>query len=263
MDCLNVFETLVTKTANYIAAHELKCMVLGISGGIDSTVVAAICYEASKKIGVPFIGRSLPILNKDDEKGTAELVGNAFCTDFKVVPLRELFDMCNFFNKHEDFALTPIAKGNLQARFRMMYLYNIAGIRHGIVMDTDNLTEHYLGFWTIHGDEGDLNPIGHLWKTQVYELAKYLEERYSLEGEQDKSDAIKASIGLTPTDGLGISNSDLEQIGMDNYEQVDEILQYLVENDKAPDLLMSDGAKKVSNRYYNSAYKRKQRPIVL
>lgn len=51
---------------------------------------------------------------------------------------------------------TKIANGNIMARLRMMYLYNQAGIKKGIVIDTDNLTEHYLGFWTIHGDEGDL-----------------------------------------------------------------------------------------------------------
>ena len=56
-----VFNTLVDKTAEYLTKNNLKAMVLGISGGIDSTVVAAICHEVSKKTGIPLIGRSLPL----------------------------------------------------------------------------------------------------------------------------------------------------------------------------------------------------------
>lgn len=57
-----------------------------------------------------------------------------------------------------------------QARCRMMYLYDIASRHKGLVMSTDNQTEYQLGFWTIHGDVGDFDPIQDLWKTEVYEL---------------------------------------------------------------------------------------------
>lgn len=70
-----------------------------ISGGIDSTVVAAICHEVSKKTGIPLIGRSLPIKNKSDEFDVSKLVGEAFCDEFKVFNLSSsyksvLFDLC-------------------------------------------------------------------------------------------------------------------------------------------------------------------------
>lgn len=55
---------------------------------------------------------------------------------------------------------TPIANGNIQARLRMIYLYNLASIHKGLVMSTDNQTEYQLGFWTIHGDVGDFDQIG-------------------------------------------------------------------------------------------------------
>lgn len=61
----HVFDVLVDKTAEYVTENNLKAMVLGISGGIDSTVVAAICHEVSKKTGIPLIGRSLPIRSID------------------------------------------------------------------------------------------------------------------------------------------------------------------------------------------------------
>jgi NH3-dependent NAD+ synthetase len=61
-----VFDTLVKKTQEYVESNHLKAMILGISGGIDSTVVAAICHEVSKKTGIPLIGRSLPIYKHAD-----------------------------------------------------------------------------------------------------------------------------------------------------------------------------------------------------
>ena len=74
-----VFNTLVDKTAEYLTKNNLKAMVLGISGGIDSTVVAAICHEVSERTKIPLIGRSLPIKNKSDEFDVSRLVGEAFC----------------------------------------------------------------------------------------------------------------------------------------------------------------------------------------
>lgn len=173
----HVFNVLVDKTAEYVTSNNLKVMVLGISGGIDSTVVAAICHEVSKKTGIPLIGRSLPIKNKSDEFATSVHVGEAFCNEFSVYRLERsyraaLFDACadagdvNMANSYyldeleEMPSRTPIANGNLQARCRMIHLYDIASIRKGLVMSTDNQTEYQLGFWTIHGDVGDFDPIG-------------------------------------------------------------------------------------------------------
>lgn len=147
----HVFNTLVEETAKYITKNNLKAMVLGISGGIDSTVVAAICHEVSKKTGIPLIGRSLPIKNKSD---VSELVGQVFCDDFKVV---NLLNMYQSVYDGEGTLGTPISKGNIQAR---LSLYNLASIHKGLVMSTDNQTEYQLGFWTIHGDVGDFDQIG-------------------------------------------------------------------------------------------------------
>ena len=81
MDYNKVFNVLVEETKNYLFKNNLKAMVLGISGGIDSTVVAAICHEVSKQTGIPLIGRSLPIKNKKDEFDVSKLVGEAFCDE--------------------------------------------------------------------------------------------------------------------------------------------------------------------------------------
>ena len=316
----HVFNVLVDKTAEYVTSNNLKAMVLGISGGIDSTVVAAICHEVSKKTDIPLIGRSLPIKNKEDEFSVSELVGEAFCDEFKVFNLSNsykasLFDLCAdaglikdckgydlyWVNDLEELAgRTPIANGNIQARCRMIHLYDIASIRKGLVMSTDNQTEYQLGFWTIHGDVGDFDPIQDLWKTEVYELAEWLRIKYvkANQGHADcyhdmgasqKEYAITQSIALTPTDGLGISNSDLDQIGAKDYATVDDILSRFIpfENfrksyDSAGQIMHphdemaesdcwsqlcarhgEDVVNKVWSRHLASEFKRKKAPIYI
>lgn len=280
-----VFCTLVDKTREYIQNNNLSAMVLGISGGVDSTVVAAICHEVSKQTGIPLIGRSLPIKNKNDEFSTSKLVGEAFCDNFEVTNLYEVFNKFLTLVDGDNLVSlkrTPIADGNIQARLRMIYLYNLASIHKGLVLSTDNQTEYQLGFWTIHGDVGDFNPLFGLWKTEVYELAKWIEVMYGTmaEGADEAIDmddylnkelAIYKSIALTPTDGLGISNSDLDQIGAKSYAEVDDILQTMLlyknpEREKW-DILYSKYSEEVVNKVWNrhlaSEFKRKNLPIVI
>ena len=291
------FEEKVTALDKYLTDNNLKAMVLGISGGIDSTVCAAICHEVSKRTGIPFIGRSLPTkYNKEGETTTADLVGNAFCNNFQTVNIHNMYNRLavditvveNGMITNPKYPQTPIANGNIQARLRMIYLYNLASIHKGIVIDTDNLTEHNLGYFTIHGDQGDVNPIGDLWKTQVFELAEWLQLHYaSEESNSSKVAALEASLQLKPTAGLGITNNDLEEIGAESYEQVDGILQEILAwkwlSKKRGDFpegdlkaqreqfldeqqmldIPIDIILNVVDRHFKSEFKRKQLPIVL
>ena len=291
-----VFKRLVQKTKEYVINNNIQAMILGISGGIDSTVVAAICYEVSVMTGIPLIGRSLPTnFNKEEETTTATLVGKTFCTDFQTV---HIGDWCKELSS--DFRLlegemTPIAKGNIQARLRMMYLYNLASIHKGIVMDTDNLTENNLGYWTLHGDVGDFNPIGGLWKTEIFKLAEVLIKLYEIHSnvlshthgivrELQKIAAVTVSLRLKPTAGLGITNNDLEELGAESYDQVDAILQEILawkwlsnergdfpESIKEQREMFLDEQQmlcypievilNITNRHFNSEFKRKKMPI--
>jgi NH3-dependent NAD+ synthetase len=147
---------------------------------------------------------------------------------------------------------TTIGLGNIKARLRMIYLYDLANYTSGLVMDTDNLTEHYLGFFTIHGDVCDFNPIGGLWKHEVYELATYLRDTYDrhtryyadsfgsvddrreIETNERKVEALNYALGIRPTDGNGVNDlGDMGQIAptfahdknVDAYTKVDDIIQ--------------------------------------
>ena len=281
----------------YIKSNHLQSLVIGISGGIDSTVSCAIASPVCKELNIPLIGRSLPTgTNKQSECDVADLVGNAFCNDYKVVALdRTYFSILNKFEEYEGFT-NVIQKGNIKARLRMTYLRNLASIHNGVVLDNDNFTEWNLGFWTVGGDSPmDINlGLHYLWKTEIYELAEFLADMYYTMAERNellqkdgkayrmKADAISESIELTPTDGNSVSNSDCEQFGLDNYEQVDDVLKTMYYNDKFfeqwaenkqvfkgphPEYIRlinsynEQGVDKVMLLHQNTAYKRKELPI--
>ena len=222
LDYKSVFETIVNTTSEYVKNCGLKAMVLGLSGGLDSTVCAAICKKVAEKTGAKLYGVSLPCsTNKEDENISADLAGIEFCDTYAKEEIQSAFEcvekLCDTVSHVPN---SKISQGNIKARLRMIALYDIASREKGIVIDTDNLTERFLGFFTINGDVGDLNPIGNLWKTEVYGLAEYMyKEIYK------DSSALKAAIEITPTDGNGVSGSDLDQIMPGyTYADVDAIL---------------------------------------
>lgn len=301
MEPKKLYEHLVASTEQYLLENNLESMVLGISGGIDSTLVAAICSSVvEKNPKFKLIGVSMPTTtNEKDETDAADLVGQSLCTIYEVKPIQEIFE------KFVVSMTTPekqskLANGNIKARLRMTYLYNVASLNSGIVMSTENLTETLTGFWTLHGDEGDLGPIETLYKHEVYELCNWLilelqreQEMYSdlrNEGKVQRlrliEEAIKASMKLVPTDGNGVMpGGDLAQIAPGRtYDEVDEILNALV-SFKSPTLsaelylaILKNGPEKVKHlldkydeetilrvakRYVNSRFKRKHRPFVI
>lgn len=292
MDYKKVFETMVNETQKYLEDNNLQAMILGISGGLDSTVTAAICHEVEKRNPeLKFIGISLPCSsNTNEENDSAKLCMKGFCKSGQwwVENLQKeyLLFRATCSQRH---LMTTIGQGNIKARLRMMYLYNEANYFKGLVMDTDNLTEHYLGFFTIHGDVADFNPIGGLWKHEVYELAKYL--LYDYYGSNNLNDslgykemALQAAIGITPTDGNGVNDlGDMGQIApsfahdknIDAYIKVDNIIktylyaitQFTDEYDAAIEALYDEYDKEtvdgIIKRIKSTEYKRKGLPIVI
>lgn len=276
LDMEKVFKNLTEGIKSYATENHIGVLVLGLSGGIDSTVVAALC----KASGIPLIGISLPCsTNMDDENNAAKEAGMEFCDTFKVVNLQEPYEvMEKFCAEASGKEKTPISQGNIKARLRMITLYDIASKVGGIVLDTDNLTEHFLGFWTLHGDESDFNPIGGLWKHEVYALAKWMKENV-----YKNSKALEASIALMPTDGNGVKEGgDLAQIAPGKtYDDVDEILHAWVGLDsRIKETVINshfdygifknlcekhgyDTVEAVIMRSVRSEFKRKQRPFII
>lgn len=256
----------------YLSKHGLKSVVLGMSGGIDSALVAAIIKPVCDELNIPLIGRSITIVsNKNDEIDRSIKTGNVFCSDFNHINImKPVYDILlkniNIGNEkfNTDDYSTKIRDGNVKARLRMITLYNLASLSGGIVMGTDNLTEHYLGFFTIGGDEvSDFEPIKYLWKTEVYNLAEWMISN-DLKTKNEK-EALQECIDANATDGLGISNTDLDQILPDwrdrhsntrsGYKEVDlTFIEYFEKSDKDME------KHPVIQRYLRSDFKRK-RPI--
>lgn len=210
----------------YIERNKLKSIVLGLSGGIDSTVSAVICHLATKdNPNCTFIGRSLPIKNEGDDTSIAKKLGQVLCDDFAEVNLYDSYKFFrdSFYKEEEESKSTTISDGNIMARIRMIYLYQLASLYKGMVIDTDNLSEHLLGFYTLHGDVGDYNVgIRYLYKHEIWELAKELTNWVP-----NAKKFIEESMALDPTDG-NVGGTDMDQIapGM-TYADVDYVLDRL------------------------------------
>ncbi len=238
----------------------LKSLVLGLSGGIDSALTYALAYEALTEFpGVDLIGRSIPIeTNKPDEIERGVLSGKSFSRgndSFEIIDLTEIYknlygSLVSKERKGDESREEKIREGNIKARLRMIYLFDLAHKHNGMVLSTDNFTELQLGFWTLHGDVGNFGMLQYLWKTEVYGLSEFLAEKYKSNGESDRADSLFKAIEAVPTDGLGITSSDFEQIGVDDYKSADLILiDYL------------NGSKKYENhpvikRYNGTHFKR-------
>ena len=280
LDYKEVTETIVNVLSDYLVKSKIKAMIIGLSGGLDSSVSSALCRLVSDKTHIPLYGVSLPCsTNKADEVSGAELCGKEFCNVFVENGIQDMFTViergCDGISM---LASTPISQGNIKARLRMIILYDMASKMNGIVIDNDMLTEHMLGFYTINGDQFDISPLASLWKTEVYELAKYLKDNLF-----KNSKALDAAIKIIPTDGNGVSSSDLEQIMPNHtYYDVDRILMRWVglddrikksyleddfENVKGTvfEPLISeygkDNVKRVIMRNVNTEYKRYPHPI--
>jgi len=215
-----VVENIREHLASYVYANNLKALIVGVSGGIDSALVCALAKPVCNDLDIPLIGISLPIqTNKKQEIIRARKIGERFCTQFFEEHVMEnMYEMMAPLMRTED----KVALGNIKARLRMIYLYNLAFNKQGMVLSTDNLTEYFLGFWTLHGDVGDYGMIQNLWKTEVYELAKYIANN---EVGPKQTKALLDCVKCIPTDGLGITNSDLDQLGAKTYDEVDKILK--------------------------------------
>ena len=245
----------------------IKSLIIGISGGVDSAVVAAltrkICDAVAKEgRKVDLLGYCLPIQgNKPDEIKRADAVGKEYCDSFTTVELSETFEpllsgidyplYAKYMLHSKDLTHEEkVRLGNIKARVRMIFLYDKAQEQKGLVLSTDNFTEYLLGFWTLHGDVGDLGLIQELWKTEVYGMADLL------------GGPTQICASAVPTDGLGITNSDIDQL-MPTWtpEMGDHRAAYAIVDDILNDHISKLGAYSESNpiiqRYRMTEFKRK------
>jgi len=174
MDMKIVSEKIVTWLRDTAIKAKVNGFVVGVSGGVDSATVAALCART----GLPTMLVSMPCQSKDEHtivaKNYMELLRDKFENVwFKTIDLTITFSV--FAN--EIPTLSDLAKANAKSRLRMVTLYGFANTNNLLVVGTGNKVEDFgVGFFTKYGDGGvDLSPIGDLLKSDVRELARFVE----------------------------------------------------------------------------------------
>jgi len=215
-----------------------KGLVLGISGGIDSSVTAVLVKKA---VGDNHLALILPCHSHPQDLEHATLVAKTFGLKTETVDLTPVYDLLLTILPPG----TPMARANLKPRLRMLTLYYYANNLNYLVVGTGNKSELMVGYFTKYGDGGvDLLPIGNLYKTQLRGFARYL--------------GIPEEIILKPPSaGLWEGQTDEGEMGI-TYSELDSILEALEkgEADEASPLVL-----KVKRMVKSSAHKRATPPI--
>ena len=200
-------DRIVKWISDYCLYYKIKNLVVGISGGIDSSVVSTLCALTGIKTYV--VG--MPINQLENQESLSDAHGEWLTKKFNNVEFIKT-DMSHVYDSFlqtistdigERFATNQLAQANTRSRIRMVTLYQVAGTVGGIVVGTGNKVEDYgVGFYTKYGDGGiDIAPIADLYKTEVWRLGEHLgvDERI---------------ITAAPTDGLwDDGRTDEDQIG--------------------------------------------------
>ncbi|XRP97207.1 NAD+ synthase [Methanocaldococcus sp. 16A] len=219
-------EEIVKKITNFIKekVEEAKAngVVVGLSGGIDSSVTAYLCVQALGKDKV--LGIIMPEKNTNPrDVGHAKMVAERLGIKYIISDITDILKAFGAGGYVPTKEFDKIADGNLKARIRMCILYYFANKYNLLVAGTSNKSEIYVGYGTKHGDIAcDIRPIGNLFKTEVRELAKYL-------------GVPKEIIEKPPSAGLWEGQTDEGELGI-KYETLDKILKLYEEGKSAEEI---------------------------
>jgi NAD+ synthase len=229
LDPKTVSEQLVDFLKKSFAAAGFTNAVIGLSGGLDSATsfvlaVRAIGIDHVYPLLLPY--GSLSTQSTLDAMSVIEML-KISPTHVVRVDIKQILDPLI----GKEFGMDNIRKGNLMARTRMMILFDHAKKRNALVVGTENKSEHLLGYYTRFGDEAsDIEPLRNLYKTQVYEVAKYL----------GVSEAI---LMKKPTAGLWEGQTDEGEFGF-TYKDADEILSFSFDEKKSAEQIVAIGFSK-------------------
>ena len=203
----------------------IKKAVLGLSGGIDSAVSAYLTVKALGAENLLCVLMPYKTSSKESIED-ANKVTKFLNVRSKIVEITGMVDA--FLKNIDEKSISNVRKGNIMARMRMIVLYDESANENALVIGTGNKTEILLGYTTIFGDSAcGINPIGDLYKTQVFSLAEHLNV---------PAEIIKKK----PSADLWIGQSDEEELGI-KYEEVDKYLFHRVDERKSVEELIQSG----------------------
>jgi NAD+ synthase len=223
----------------------LNSVVLGLSGGIDSAVVAVLAHKA--------FGDNLLCVKMPSHYSSQSSLDDADALAEKFKMRTVTRDISPLLKAYENESMSSLRKGNFSARMRMAILFDISAEESALVLGTSNKSELMLGYGTLFGDLASaVNPIGDLYKSEVFELARYL----------GVPDSI---VNKPPSADLWAGQSDEAELGY-SYAVLDAALRAYVEERKSREELLAAGidAKLIDliiTRIYRNQFKRKM-PVI-
>jgi len=225
----------------------IQKVVLGLSGGLDSAVVAVLAHRVFKDdllcVKMPSQYSSQNSLDDAD----------ALCFDFGMrVETASIEPMLSAYEKMNP-NLDNLRKGNFSSRMRMATLFDISARENALVLGTSNKSELMLGYGTLYGDLASaINPIGDLYKSEVFELARYLK-------------VTKSIIEKPPSADLWDGQSDEDDLGY-TYANLDAAMKLYVEERLSPEEILKQGIDKtmldmIISKIFRNHFKRKM-PVI-
>ena len=221
MNWPNIKTQLTDFLKNEVEKSGLEKVTVGLSGGLDSAVVAVLCKEV--------FGDNLNCV----------LMPSQFSSQFST---EHAIELCEKFDiKYETISIAPMVKsfinnmdenklriGNFSARMRMSVLYDVSSREKSLVVGTSNKSEILLGYGTIYGDTAcAINPIGEMYKSDEFEFAKFL-------------GVVDSIVTKAPSADLWENQTDEDELGY-TYKQMDDALKLFVDEKKSKEELISLG----------------------
>ncbi len=255
-DEAEMWQALVMGLRDYVGKNGFRSVVLGLSGGIDSALVAAIAIDAlgAKRVnGVAMPSKYSSNHSVEDAQALADATG----IHFRVTPIAPMVDA--FMN---NVVLKGLAEENLQARVRGTTLMGISNQEGHLVLATGNKSELAVGYSTLYGDAvGGFAPIKDIYKTDVWELSRY---RNALAIQRGETPPIpERSITKEPSAELRPDQKDSDSLP--DYPLLDQVLRAYVDEDHGYEALLAEGfdpelVRRVISLVDKAEYKRRQYP---
>ena len=244
-------------TRGYIVKNGFTDVVIGLSGGLDSTIVAAIAVDAlgpERVHGVLMPSEYSSQGSIDDSLDLAERLG----IDTLTLPITEPFQAFqNVLAEPCGGAVEGLTRENLQARIRTVYIMALSNQYGWVMLNTGNKSEAAMGYSTLYGDTcGAYAPVGNVYKTRLYELAAWRNEQ---------SEVIPPNV-LTKAPSAELRPDQTDQDSLPPYEILDGICNLYLEYDYSADMIVEEGfepetVERVLGLLVRNEYKRANEPI--
>ena len=255
-DEAEMWQALVMGLRDYVSKNGFRSVVLGLSGGIDSALVAAIAIDAlgAKRVnGVAMPSKYSSGHSVEDAQALADATG----IHFRITPIAPMVDAYM-----DNLVLKGLAEENLQARVRGTTLMGISNQEGHLVLATGNKSELAVGYSTLYGDAvGGFAPIKDIYKTDVWALSRY---RNAVAVERGEVPPIpERSITKEPSAELRPDQKDSDSLP--DYPLLDQVLRAYVDEDHGYEALLADGfdpelVRRVISLVDKAEYKRRQYP---